>query len=115
MLFRSKLQKLMDLGDLSSLGPEIGDKHEFDCPHKYGTPEYEAWSEAQRGVCTFYGRDRGEEGTQRKRFADFKDYKKEHQYEEFEYILRNDGKWYVSDHGSDYKLLVIELAEEALV
>lgn len=110
-----KLQKLMDLGDLSSLGAEIGDKHEFDCPHKYGTPEYEAWTEAKRGMCTFYGRDRGEDGTQRKRFADFKDYKKEHQYEEFEYILRTDGKWYVSDHGSDYKLLVIELAEEALV
>lgn len=110
-----KLQKLMDLGDLSSLGAEIGDKHEFDCPHKYGTPEYEAWTEAKRGMCTFYGRDRNEDGTQRKRFADFKDYKKEHQYEEFEYILRTDGKWYVSNNGGDYKLLVIELAEEALV
>ena len=29
-----KLQKLIDLGDLSSLGPDIGEKHEFDCPHK---------------------------------------------------------------------------------
>ena len=27
-----KVQRLMDLGDLSSLGPNIGAKHDFDCP-----------------------------------------------------------------------------------
>ena len=107
-----KLQKLIDLGDLSSLAPEIGEKHEFDCPHKYDTPEYLAWMEAKEKMCTFYGRDRGEEGTQAKYFSDFADYKKNHQCEEFEYILRTDGNWYVST-GGDYKLLAIELAEEA--
>jgi hypothetical protein len=43
-----KLQKLIDTGDLSSLAPEIGEKHDFDNPVE--------------GVCTFYGRDRGETG-----------------------------------------------------
>ena len=107
-----KLQKLIDTGDLSSLGPDIGEKHEFDCPHKYDTPEYLAWMEAKKKMCTFYGRDRGETGVNARYFKDFADYKKNHQYEEFEYILRTDGKWYVST-GGDYKLLVIELAEEA--
>jgi hypothetical protein len=41
---RSKVQELMDLGDLSSLGPEIGEKHNFDAPPK--------------GQCNAYGRDR---------------------------------------------------------
>ena len=42
-----KITQLLDLGDLSSLGMEIGDKHDFD--------------KAGRGQCTAYGRDRGEE------------------------------------------------------
>ena len=35
------LRDLIDMGDISSLGPNIGDKHDFDSPFKYGTPEYE--------------------------------------------------------------------------
>ena len=102
-----KLQRLIDLGDLSSLGPDIGDQHEFDCPHKYGTPEYEAWSDAHREVCTFYGRDRGETGTGAKRFKNFEEYAREHQREEYEYILRRDGNWYVSQtyRNAEYVLL----------
>lgn len=46
----SKIRELMALGDLSSLGKDIGEKHNFDrCPDD---------------VCNFYGRDRGEDGTQ---------------------------------------------------
>ena len=94
-----KVQKLMELGDLSSLGPDLGEEHEFDCPHAYGTPEYEAWSEAKRGVCTFYGRDRGEEGTGARRFKNYEDYRRNAQGEEYNYILRTDGKWYVEFYG----------------
>lgn len=96
-----KVQALMDLGDLSSLGPELGEEHEFDCPAhiKYGTPEYEAWSEAKQGVCTFYGRDRGEKGTKARRFKDYADYRKRAQFEEYNYILRKDGNWYVEFYG----------------
>ena len=94
-----KLQRLMDLGDLSSLGPNIGDKHDFDCPHKYGTPEAEAWYEDKKEVCTFYGRDRGETGTNARRFKDYADYRKNAQFEEYNYILRKDGNWYVEFYG----------------
>jgi len=44
-----KIQELMDLGDLSVLGPEIGVKHDF---MKY-----------DQSMCRAYGRDRGEENT----------------------------------------------------
>lgn len=96
-----KVRELIDLGSLSSLGPEIGEKHEFDNPHKYGSTEYHAWAEANRKFCTFYARDRGEDLVSHT-YKDFADYKENHQYEEYEYILRNDGVWYVSEYGASY-------------
>ena len=94
-----KVQRLMDLGDISSLGPDIGDKHDFDCPFAYGTPEYTKWQDDKREVTTFYGRDRGETGTKARRFKDFADYKSNAQSEEYNYILRKDGNWYVEFYG----------------
>jgi hypothetical protein len=105
-----KLQRLMDLGDLSSLGPNIGDQHEFDCPFAYGTPEYQKWTDDKREVCTFYGRDRGETGTKARRFKDFADYRKNAQGEEYNYILRKDGNWYVEFYG-DFDGLLSEAFE----
>ena len=93
-----KVRDLIDGGAISSLGPELGEKHEFDCPHKYGTPEYEAWSEAKRQVTTFYHRDRGEELSINK-FKDYADYRARAQFEEYNYILRTDGNWYVEFYG----------------
>ena len=68
--------------------------------------------------CTFYARDRGETGVSAKKFADFEDYRKNHQYEEYEYILRNiDGKatWFVDDHGSGYMPLTEAFAKEEIM
>jgi hypothetical protein len=93
-----KVQRMMELGDLSSLGAGIGDQHDFDSAADY--PD-----------CTFYGRDRGETNIAAKRFKDFEDYKANHQYEEYEYILRTDGNWYVSQYGRDYELLAGALVE----
>ena len=100
-----KLQKLIDLGDLSSLRPEVNPE-----PYREHT-----FDNSQEDVCVFYGRDRGETGVNARYFKDFADYKANHQYEEFEYILRTDGNWCVSEYGGDYKLLAIELAEEETV
>jgi hypothetical protein len=94
-----KVQRLMDLGDVSSLGPNIGDKHDFDIPFKYGTPEYVAETDRRREITTFYGRDRGETGTGAQRYKDYADYRANAQFEEYNYILRRDGKWYVEFYG----------------
>jgi hypothetical protein len=100
-----KLRDLIDLGDISSLGKEIGSEHPFS-PHS--SPEDEAaYHEAVDlgGATTFYGRDRGETGVAAKKFVSFSSYVVNHQYEEYEYILRQvDGKavWFVADHSDRY-------------
>jgi hypothetical protein len=98
-----KLRDLIDLGDLSSLRPNIGVKHHFS---QFDTDLSSEEYEKQFGdMTTFYGRDRNESGTQAKFFKDFEDYKFNHQYEEYEYILRKDGNWYVCQYANEYALL----------
>lgn len=105
----AKIEQLVALGDISSLGPEIGEKHSFDIPFKYGTPEYEAEQEARRNITTFYGRDRGEDGTNARKFKDYADYRANAQGEEYNYIFR-DGAWYVEFYG-DFDGLLSEAFE----
>ena len=86
-----KVRQLMDLGDMSSLGERLGTQHAF--------------AKAPEGECTFYLRDRKEQGCKAKQFKDYADYIENHQYEEYEYILRQvDGKavWFVADHDNVY-------------
>lgn len=97
------LRDLIDLGDVSSLKPSVGIEHAFS---HFGTEMKQEEYDALYGeMTTFYGRDRGEEGTSAKKFASYEDYVANHQYEEYEYILRNiDGKavWFVADHDNVY-------------
>ena len=96
-----KLRDLIDLGDMSSLGESIGTQHAFE--------------KAPQGECTFYGRDRKESGCEARKFKDFADYKANHQYEEYEYILRACGDkavWFVADHNDTYVPLAEALAKE---
>jgi hypothetical protein len=85
------LRQLMDLGDMSSLGERIGTQHAFD--------------KAPEGESTFYKRDRNESGCEAKRFKSYEEYVADHQYEEYEYILRNVGGcavWFVAEHSDRY-------------
>jgi hypothetical protein len=95
-----KLQRLIDLGAISSLGPEIGEKQDFD---KRDT-QNDNWS-------LIYARDRGEELVKHK-FKDFADYKANAQDEEYNYILRTDGKWYVEFYGEFDGLLEQAIMDE---
>ena len=89
-----KANQLVALGDLSSLRPQIGEKHafsQFDLPPE----EVEAYKELTRDWCTFYGRDRGEVSV----------WKVANTFEEFleqadgcgaeYYYIMKDGVWYV--------------------
>jgi len=68
-----KVNNLIALGDISSLRAEIGVKHAFS-QLDLCEADREAY-EAQHGnSCTFYGRDRGETGTEYKRFETRKDF-----------------------------------------
>lgn len=61
-----KVRELIQLGDISSLGEEIGRKHPFDT---YEIPQHV--SAAWKTWCTAYGRDRGETGVAAKTFVSF--------------------------------------------
>jgi len=101
-----KLRDLIDLGDISSLRPEIGAGHPFS---QFDTTMTTEQFDALYGeMTTFYGRDRKESGCTAKKFKDYADYVANHQYEEYEYILRNiDGNatWFVADHSDTYVTL----------
>lgn len=108
---RNKLDMLICLGDVSSLGEYIGFKHPFDNPHRFDTPEYDAYKEQYGNMTKFYGRDRGEEDCVARYFKDFADYEANHQYQEYSYILRTDGVWYVHQ-GNGYEPLLEAYIED---
>ena len=96
-----KVRDLVDLGDISSLGPNIGKAHPFSqFEIEKDNPDFDkliALHElaGKSGWTTFYGRDRGESDITARYFKDFSEYLTEAQREEYNYILRTDGKWYV--------------------
>jgi hypothetical protein len=77
-----KVHRLIAEGDMSSLGEEIGEKHDFDN------------IEARQGQCTFYRRDRSEQDVQaavHKSFADLVQYARD---SDAEFLYVNlDGLW----------------------
>jgi len=90
----AKANNLVALGDMSTLRPQIGEKHafsQFDLPPE----EVEAYKELTRDWCTFYGRDRGEVSVWKvaNTFEEFLD-QAEGCGAEFYYIMK-DGVWYV--------------------
>jgi hypothetical protein len=107
------LRDLIDLGDISSLKPTIGTKHAFS--HFDTEMDQKEYSEKYGEMTTFYGRDRGETGADKKSFVDFQDYLAHHQYEEYDYILRSvcgEAVWFVSDHDGAYVELTQAIMDE---
>ena len=93
----ARANHLVALGDLSSLRPEIGEEHAFS-QFELPPEEVEAFKTKTENWCTFYGRDRGESGTEFKvaqTFAEFLE-QCDNSGAEFYYIMR-DGTWYCGD------------------
>ena len=108
------LRDLIDLGDVSSLKPTIGTKHAFS-HFELRAEEVAEYKVLTENMTTFYGRDRGEDGTSAKKFKDYEDYVANHQYEEYDYILRNDNGvavWFVCDHDGAYVTLESAIMDE---
>jgi hypothetical protein len=101
---RDKTLALVALGDLSSLRPEIGEKHDFDDR-----------SDTYRGWCKFYGRDRGETEVDSKTFNNVSDFIKNFGGSaEYYYVLRLSGIWQVSQYQREVSDLFDALREEEL-
>lgn len=93
------VDKLLDLGDLSSLGeylePNPNEEHTFDNP--------------QKNVCVAYGRDRKETGTEAKEMTL---QKLTEQWVDYVYIYKDD-EWYIYD--GKYVSLEKVLKEEGII
>ena len=104
-----KLRELIDLGDLSSLRPNIGEKHAFS-QFELPADQIEAYKKLVEDMCTFYTRDRGETCPARK-YKDVAEYFADAQQEEYDYILRTDGVWYVRCYTTNGVWLTMEEAK----
>ena len=92
----SKANELVALGDLSSLRPEIGEKHAFS---RLEVPmDDEAYDKLYGNMTTFYGRDRGEQNVEWKVAHTFDQFLEQVDNcgAEYYYVMR-DGVWYVGD------------------
>lgn len=107
----SKANHLVALGDLSSLRPSIGEKHAFS-QFDLTPAEREQYELDHGDSCTFYGRDRGETGTDFKVDLTFESFFERAEVcgSEWYYIMQ-DGIWYVGntyEHDAKfYKKLVL--------
>ena len=109
-----KANHLVALGDISSLGKEIGEKHAFS-QFELRAEEVQAYKELTENWTTFYGRDRGEEGVEfatDHTFAAFLD-RVEGCGAEYYYILK-DGVWYCGSPDKGSKLVVLSEALAAI-
>ena len=102
------LRDLIDLGAISSLGEKVGTKHPFS---KFECKDGEYDEAAYEGMTTFYARDRGEDLVKHT-FKNFEDYRANAQFEEYNYILRRDGQWYVEFYGEFDGLLTEAIEQE---
>jgi len=103
----AKANELVSLGNLSSLRPEIGVEHAFS--HFDTEMSQEEYYEKFGNMCTFYGRDRKETGTEWKVAHTFEEFLEqvENCFGEYYYIMR-DGVWYYGtlyEHKWTYKVL----------
>ncbi len=104
-----KVERLIAEGSISSLKPEIGEKHDFDWYFKRQDIPEDMKNIYQNLWTCFYHRDRGED-LHISSFKNFDEYAANANFEEYDYILRK-GVWYVQEHGSRWTRL--DLAIEA--
>jgi hypothetical protein len=99
----SKANHLVALGDLSSLGRNIEAPENVE--HSFNKP--------LDGVCVFYGRDRGEDGTEFRVCQSDTELFDNYSDCEYFYIMQ-DGVWFVSQGtDSEWRLLIDALREES--
>jgi hypothetical protein len=106
-------EALMTLGDLSSLGKEVGEKHDFDFSSKFHDDRDNPENLRLKKMCNAYGRDRGEDGTEASVGPTLVDVWSK---EEYNYVWSREhgnpeGEWYVS--GENDKLYPLVEALES--
>jgi hypothetical protein len=93
---KRKTIQLLANGDVSSLGDFVGHKHHFDRATKVKST-------------TFYGRDRGETGTESRNHANVEEWLRFREGSEFFYLLQGKQWWYCSYDVTELTPIVIGL------
>ena len=103
-----RVRRLMNLGDLSSLGKYIGRKHEFNNPYPFMDPQYNQWETKFKGHCTAYKRDRNEDGTEASEYRSVQHFVNAlHRAGcEYYYVFRN-GEWYFTTDCNNANLALL--------
>jgi hypothetical protein len=104
-----KVNNLIALGDISSLRPEIGEKHAFS---KLEVPmDGDAYDKLYGNMTTFYTRDRGED-TPFKVFKNLSKATEHYTWSEYYYCFKyskaddyQSGEWYFKKNGGRWKKL----------
>jgi hypothetical protein len=99
------VRELIELGSISSLGRQIGEKHPFskfendagEHPLVGAAKEARIALAEQEGWTTFYARDRGETDVSANTYDNVQQFVEEFG-EEYNYLFIN-GTWFVNDHG----------------
>lgn len=113
----ARANHLVSLGDMSTLGPVLGQAHPFS---KLDITDTDADRESKlalmelaqsEGWCTFYGRDRGETGAEFKSAMTFANFltQVENCGAEYYYIMK-DGVWYTGCPGKGDALVPLATA-----
>jgi len=96
----SKVEQLMDLGGISTLAEDIGERHDFENPN-------EKW-------CVSFSRDRGETDVGSMTFASKEAARTN--MEEYLYLWdtnkKTKNKWIVSDHQGEFVNLTIKVCKD---
>jgi hypothetical protein len=111
----SKVNNLIALGDISSLRPEIGEKHAFS---RLETPmDDEAYDKLYGNMTTFYTRDRGED-TPFKVFPTLAKAEDYYTWSEYFYCFKyskaddyQSGEWHYKKAGERWKKLAPAIAK----
>jgi hypothetical protein len=93
----SRIRQLMELGALSSLGPDLGEKHETRNPHPHGSFEWEMWENEDLKRCTARGRDADDHTCPARTFGT-RAALMESMEEDYNYLWE-DGRWLVKAWG----------------
>lgn len=100
----ARANNLVALGDISSLRPEIGEQHPFSS-FESNIPR-DDYDRLYGEMTTFYGRDRGETGTEWKVFADADEFVAHFDGCGCEYFyLMQEGVWHVNQYGRGWERL----------
>ena len=114
----ARANHLVAMGDISSLGPKLGEAHPFskyeikeDSPDFAKLMALHEQAEAE-GWTTFYNRDRGESGTDFKAAMNFSEFLEqvENCGGEYYYVMEN-GQWYCGSMYGKFKGRLVLLSE----